>query len=96
MSKNNIFWEFIQYSGKDFENNDKAREYFKKKYGKKTINMIDNEYNKYNNFFQSKINPILNDSYDEDSEYYDNFFQHIISKGEYNFNKILNSNFNKK
>lgn len=96
MSKNNLFWEFIQYSGKDFENNDKAREHFKKKYGKKTINMIDNEYNKYNNFFQSKINPILNDSYDEDSEYYDNFFQHIISKGEYNFNKILNSNFNKK
>ena len=96
MNKNNLFWNFIKSSGKDCEKINETREYYLDKYGKESIELIDSQYDKYNNFFQSKIDPILNDTYDDSNENYDNFFQHILSKGENNFNKLLSNKYNKK
>tara|TARA_B100001248_G_scaffold262022_1_gene255625 strand:+ start:435 stop:1970 length:1536 start_codon:yes stop_codon:yes gene_type:complete len=95
-NNNDIFWEFIKNCGKDCENINETRKIYKKKYGKEIIDIIDKEYDKYHNFFQTKIDPILNDSYDNDNHNYDNFFQHILSKGPHNFTKLLDNKYNKK
>ena len=95
-NKHKIFWNFIKDSGADCKNINKVRKIYKKKHGKEILDIIDNEYYKYHNFFQTKIDPVLNDSYDDNNSNYDNFFQHILSKGPDNFKKIMDKKYNKK
>lgn len=92
---NKLFWNFIKESGEDCININKTRRKYKKS-NKNYINLIDDEYNKNLNFLKTKLDTIIGDSFDYENDAFNEFYLHILSKGESNFNKIIDNDYKKK